>query len=112
VVGGQAKLLDGVLVAGAKRHGPHLLHGRQQQPDQNRDDGDHHDQFDEREGRAARHHFFLAGGSAFFQPSITMVGAGGVFISAGITSSLVSGIFLTFSGFWPSRNSSGPRMSS
>ena len=40
----------------------------------------------------------------------TTIGVSGAFMSAGITSSFVSGIFFTF--FWPSRNSSGPRMSS
>src|SRR5262249_1345629 len=54
--------------------------------------------------------YFFGGGSFFSYHRTTTVGASGAFPPTGITSSLVSSIFLTF--FWPSRNSSGPTRSS
>ena len=48
VVQGQSELLDVVLAAHAGRGLAHLLNSRQQQADQDRDDGDHHEQLDQR----------------------------------------------------------------
>ena len=50
VVAGQADLLEIVGALRAAGGLAHVLHGRQEQADQDGDDGDHHQQFDEREG--------------------------------------------------------------
>jgi hypothetical protein len=48
-VQGQAELLEVVLALGAGGGLAHLLHGGQEQADQHREDGDHHQQLDQRE---------------------------------------------------------------
>jgi hypothetical protein len=45
----QAELFEVVGTAGAVGRFAHLLHRWHQQPDQHRDDGDHHQQLDQRE---------------------------------------------------------------
>jgi hypothetical protein len=45
----QPELLEVVGTAHPRRGLAHLLHGREQQADEDRDEGDHHQQFDERE---------------------------------------------------------------
>jgi len=47
-VHGEAELLQVVGATDAVGGLAHLLHGRQQQADQDRDDRDHHQQFDQR----------------------------------------------------------------
>ncbi len=54
IVDGQAELLQVVFAFDPRGSLAHLLHGRQQQPDQDGNDGDHHQQFDQREGRTNR----------------------------------------------------------
>src|SRR5947209_931822 len=49
VVGRQTNLVQVVLAAGAGGRLTHFLDGRQEQPHQNGDDGDHHEKLDERE---------------------------------------------------------------
>ena len=51
-VHGQGQLLQVVRALGAVGRFANLLHGGQQQPDQHRDDGNHHEQLDQREGRS------------------------------------------------------------
>src|SRR5205807_4940018 len=53
VVEGQPDLLKVVLATHAGGRLADLLHGGQQQADQNGDDGDHHQQLDQREGTPA-----------------------------------------------------------
>jgi hypothetical protein len=50
---GQADLLEVIQAAHARRSGPHLLDGGQQQADQDRDDGDDHQQLDQREATSS-----------------------------------------------------------
>src|SRR5262245_26569339 len=50
LVAGQADLLEVVGALDAAGGLAHLLHRRQEQPDQHRDDADHHQQLDQREG--------------------------------------------------------------
>jgi hypothetical protein len=45
-VQGNADLFEVVLAAGAAGRFAHFLHGRQQQAEKDRDNGDHHQQFD------------------------------------------------------------------
>ena len=49
---GQGELLEVVLALDARRRGPDLLHGGQEQADQDRDDGDDDQQLDQREPAA------------------------------------------------------------
>jgi len=51
IVTGQGQLTDVVRPFDAGRRRSHLLHGRQQQPDEDGDDRDHHQQLDERKSR-------------------------------------------------------------
>jgi hypothetical protein len=48
-VDGQSDLLEVVLALDPGGGLAHLLHGGEQEPDQDGNDGDHHQQFDERE---------------------------------------------------------------
>src|SRR5262249_38853098 len=59
----QCDLFEIVLAGGRGRRLADLLHGRQQQADKDRDDGDHHQQLDEGEGTPS-HGTFLPDGSA------------------------------------------------
>src|SRR5262249_49757709 len=56
VVESEADLFQVVGALDAAGGFPDLLNGRQQQPDQDRDDGDYHQQLDEREGFTERAH--------------------------------------------------------
>ena len=47
---GHANLVEVVVALDARRRGPDFLHGGQQQPNQDGDDGNHHQEFDQREG--------------------------------------------------------------
>jgi hypothetical protein len=51
-VQGQADLLEVVLALGSRRRLADLLHGGQEQADEHRDDGDDHQQLDQREAGA------------------------------------------------------------
>jgi hypothetical protein len=53
VVGGQAELLEVIGALRSRRGLAHLLHGGQEQRDQDGDDRDHHQQLDEREATFA-----------------------------------------------------------
>src|SRR5262249_18529515 len=53
VVQGQAQLLEVVLALDALGRRAHLLHRRQQQPNKDGDDGDYHQQLNEREAPGA-----------------------------------------------------------
>src|SRR5262249_6518175 len=57
VVDRQPQLLQVVLTLRSPRGFPRLLHGRQQQRDQDRNDGDHHQKFDERKPALISFHF-------------------------------------------------------
>ena len=64
VVQPEAELLQVVLALHPGRRLPHLLHGGEQQADQDGDDGDHHQQFDQGEpgaGRSVSHRCGLSG---------------------------------------------------
>ena len=50
----QGELFEVVDALGSAGRLTHLLHGRQEQADEDGNDGDHDEQFDEREGTAAR----------------------------------------------------------
>ena len=52
VVHGEAKLFEIIAALNARRGLADLLHGRQEQADEDGDDGDHHKQFNEREACA------------------------------------------------------------
>ena len=54
VVDSQAELFEVVLAAHAIGCLAHLLHGRQQEADQDGNDGDHHQELDQRERTASR----------------------------------------------------------
>src|SRR5262249_27356893 len=57
VVGGEAQLLEVVLALGARGSLAHLLNCRQEQADQDRNDRDHHEEFDQGErGRSTFEH--------------------------------------------------------
>ena len=56
IVQGQADLLEVVDALDPPRRLAGRLDGRQQQGDQDRDDRDHHQQFDQREGRSSSRH--------------------------------------------------------
>src|SRR5262249_12875097 len=49
VVGGDGQLVQVVAARGRRGGGPHLLHGGYEQADEDGDDGDHHQQLDQRE---------------------------------------------------------------
>src|SRR5262249_41896490 len=53
VVEGERQLLEVVLAAGPVGSLAHLLHGGQEQADEDGDDGDHHQQLDQRERAAS-----------------------------------------------------------
>jgi hypothetical protein len=53
-MGSQAELLEIVFTLYTGGGLSHLLHRRQQEPDQDRDDGNHHQQLNEREPPSAR----------------------------------------------------------
>ena len=53
IVDRQCDLLEVVAALSASRRFAGLLHGRQEQGDQDRDDGDHNEEFDEGEGSLA-----------------------------------------------------------
>jgi len=54
-----AELLQIVLAPNPPRRGPRLLYGGQQQRDQDPNDGDHDEQFDQRESTARSHETLL-----------------------------------------------------
>ncbi len=54
VVGRQGDLLEVILALHACGGLTHLLHGGHEKPDQDRNNGDYHEQLDERESRSAR----------------------------------------------------------
>jgi hypothetical protein len=49
VVQGEPQLFEVIGTLDSRPGGTHLLHRRQEQADQDRDDGDHYQQFDQRE---------------------------------------------------------------